>query len=360
MSVVSEGRAKLGYGLGKDEGEAFWVLGMLETIKIGAADTDGGYGLVEVVARKGDGPPWHVHHEEDEWFYAIEGELTVYVADERVNLTPGSFAFGPMGVPHTFIAETEGAKVLVGFGPVQFEGFMREAGSLPPSGFCRRGPMDRGTWRSSCDRGETRVRHPRPPRPTRRALVSQPDQVRARSRDGRACTCQRSKRESGHDHTHRQWSLSRPGQCHAPRRRGQPVRGHRHDRPLPLRRLEHEAVLRRNARDAELRSRPASRGHSGTAGHRVLKKRADLRLRQSHQPAGHSGRHELRSAHVATCASCPSGRGLARRSVPDTGELPGSPQSARERRHDHKDQRPHQPPLRESVNSAIPRTSCTE
>jgi len=138
MSVVSEGRAKLGYGLGKDEGEAIWVLGMLETIKISGADTNGEYGLVEVVARKGDGPPWHVHHEEDEWFYVLEGEWTVYVADARLSLTPGSFAFGPKKVPHTFVAETEGAKLLIGLKPVQFEGFMREAGRpatervLPP------------------------------------------------------------------------------------------------------------------------------------------------------------------------------------------------------------------------------------
>ena len=33
MSVTAIERAKLGYGLGKEEGEAFWVLGMLETIK---------------------------------------------------------------------------------------------------------------------------------------------------------------------------------------------------------------------------------------------------------------------------------------------------------------------------------------
>src|SRR5262249_30731427 len=77
-------------------------------------------------------PPWHVHHEEDEWFYTLEGTWTVYVGDEQVNLTPGSFAFGPMGVPHTFVAETEGAKVLVGLAPVMFEGFIREAGRPAP------------------------------------------------------------------------------------------------------------------------------------------------------------------------------------------------------------------------------------
>ena len=44
MSVTTTERAALGYGLGEEEGEAFWLFGMLETIKIGAEDTGGEYG----------------------------------------------------------------------------------------------------------------------------------------------------------------------------------------------------------------------------------------------------------------------------------------------------------------------------
>ena len=68
MTVVSAERAQLGYGLGTEEGEAFWLLGMLETIKIGGEDTAGQYGLIEIVVREGEGSPWHVHPDEDEWF----------------------------------------------------------------------------------------------------------------------------------------------------------------------------------------------------------------------------------------------------------------------------------------------------
>ena len=138
MSEVSTERAKFGYRLGAEEGEAFWVLGMLETIKVSREDTAGQFGLIEVVARAGDGSPWHVHPDEDEWFYVLEGEFTVYVADTRLSLTAGSFAFGPKGVPHTFIAESHGAKALVGFQPFLFEGFLHEVGEpatervLPP------------------------------------------------------------------------------------------------------------------------------------------------------------------------------------------------------------------------------------
>ena len=81
-------RATHGYLLGKDEGEAYWLLGMLEIIKIGGDETGGQYGLIEVTVRAGEGSPWHVHPEEDEWFYVLEGEFTVYVGDMRLSLRP--------------------------------------------------------------------------------------------------------------------------------------------------------------------------------------------------------------------------------------------------------------------------------
>jgi quercetin dioxygenase-like cupin family protein len=133
MSEVSIERAKLGYRLGKEEGEAFWLLGMLETIKISVDDTAGNFGLLEVVVPTGLGSPWHVHPEEDEWFYTLDGEFTFYVGDVRMSLPAGSFAFGPKGVPHTFIAEPpDGGKALIGFQPFLFEGFLREVGEPAP------------------------------------------------------------------------------------------------------------------------------------------------------------------------------------------------------------------------------------
>jgi len=138
MTIVSPERARHGYRLGGDEGEAFWLLGMLEIIKISGEDTNGEYGLIEVTVRAGEGSPWHVHPDEDEWFYVLEGEFTVYVGEMRLSLPAGSFAFGPRGVPHTFMAETDGARALIGFQPFLFEGFLREVGEpagervLPP------------------------------------------------------------------------------------------------------------------------------------------------------------------------------------------------------------------------------------
>ena len=138
MAAVVPERTTEGYRLGKDEGEAHWLLGMLEVVKISGAETNGEFGLLEITVRAGEGSPWHVHPDEDEWFYVLEGEFTVYVGDERLSLPAGAFAYGPRGVPHTFIAETDGAKALIGFQPFHFEGFLHEVGEpatareLPP------------------------------------------------------------------------------------------------------------------------------------------------------------------------------------------------------------------------------------
>ena len=101
--TMNSDRAMRGYALAKDEGEAFSLFGMLQTVKIGRADTSGGFGLLEIVVPSGHGSPWHVHPEEDEWFYVLEGNLTVYVGDTRLDLEAGGLAYGPKGVPHTFI-----------------------------------------------------------------------------------------------------------------------------------------------------------------------------------------------------------------------------------------------------------------
>jgi quercetin dioxygenase-like cupin family protein len=131
-AALSE-RAKVGYELPSGGGEAFWLLGMLQMIKISGHDTRGQFGMIEIVVPEGLGSPWHVHPDENEWFYVLDGAVTFYVGDARLDLTAGGFAFGPMRVPHTFIgASAEPARALVGLQPVMFEGFLREVGQPAP------------------------------------------------------------------------------------------------------------------------------------------------------------------------------------------------------------------------------------
>jgi len=49
-----------------------------------------------------DGPGEHVHADEDDSFYVLEGELTFSVDGEEVVAGPGTFVLVPPGVPHGF------------------------------------------------------------------------------------------------------------------------------------------------------------------------------------------------------------------------------------------------------------------
>src|SRR3954467_1610599 len=96
--------------LGPGEGEHFWFFGGLTTIKADGAATGGRMMLTEQTAPRGSGSPLHVHHDEDEWFYVLEGELTIWVAGQTVVAPAGAFVFGPRDVPHTFIASSATAR----------------------------------------------------------------------------------------------------------------------------------------------------------------------------------------------------------------------------------------------------------
>jgi len=125
--------------LGPDAGEALWFLGGLVTVKAAAGTTGGRVAVIEHLSPQGSGSPLHVHRNEDEWFYVIEGELTFWV-DGQVTVAPaGSFVYGPRDIPHTFVVSSEQARFLLVTEPAGFEAFMRTVGEpaqrheIPPA-----------------------------------------------------------------------------------------------------------------------------------------------------------------------------------------------------------------------------------
>lgn len=125
--------------LGHDEGEALWFFGALATIKASAETTDGRVAVIEHLAPRGPGSPLHVHHNEDEWFYVTDGELTFWVGGQLFTAPTGSFLYGPRHVPHTFTVTSSQARFLLVAEPAGFENFMRalsepaQALTLPPA-----------------------------------------------------------------------------------------------------------------------------------------------------------------------------------------------------------------------------------
>jgi mannose-6-phosphate isomerase-like protein (cupin superfamily) len=121
------------------EGEHLWFFGGLTTIKADGAETDGRVMVTEQLAPRGSGSPLHVHHNEDEWFYVLEGELTIWIAGKTVVAGPRAFVFGPRDIPHTFVVSSEQARFLLVTEPAGFEGFVRAlaapaaAPEIPPA-----------------------------------------------------------------------------------------------------------------------------------------------------------------------------------------------------------------------------------
>src|SRR5919112_4640221 len=113
----------------EDLQDAFWWQGSLMWNKARAEDTAGALGLVEATFHQaGFGPPLHVHSREDEAFYVLEGAIRFRRADEEFVAGPGSWVWGPRGVPHAFRVESQGARALDVVTPGGLERMFEEGG----------------------------------------------------------------------------------------------------------------------------------------------------------------------------------------------------------------------------------------
>ncbi len=93
--------------------------------------TGGAFALFIDEVPPNGGPPLHIHHDEDETFYILEGDLVVQVAQERFTVPAGCAAFLPRGVPHTFTnLGSEAARALVILMPGGLERFFAEVEPL--------------------------------------------------------------------------------------------------------------------------------------------------------------------------------------------------------------------------------------
>jgi mannose-6-phosphate isomerase-like protein (cupin superfamily) len=63
-------------------------------------------GIITMQPRR-EGPGAHVHHDEDDSFYMLEGELVFTVEGERIVAGPGTFILVPPEVEHDFANESD-------------------------------------------------------------------------------------------------------------------------------------------------------------------------------------------------------------------------------------------------------------
>ena len=122
----------------QSQDRSVWYNGSLMTFLATGEDTQGQFALIEAVARRGNVPPPHIHHREDEIFYVLEGEIVVSVGDCTIKGTAGTMIFLPRDVRHSFTIESERLRMLILVTPAGLEGWFKEfsvpapAMTLPP------------------------------------------------------------------------------------------------------------------------------------------------------------------------------------------------------------------------------------
>ncbi len=84
--------------------------GMFDTEVVRSSDSEGRFAIFVFPAgdhRPYRGAPLHVHHEQDEWLYILEGEFVAEVGGKRMCLKPGDSLLMPMKVPHRWSVAQE-------------------------------------------------------------------------------------------------------------------------------------------------------------------------------------------------------------------------------------------------------------
>jgi quercetin dioxygenase-like cupin family protein len=111
--------------------------GSTAELKLAGEKSGGDWAVVEWRVRAGDDPPIHTHTREDETIYVLDGAITAFVGDERIEVEAGSYAALPKDVPHGLTVRGEEARLLVTLAPAGAEYFLvpRDENDADPARF---------------------------------------------------------------------------------------------------------------------------------------------------------------------------------------------------------------------------------
>jgi mannose-6-phosphate isomerase-like protein (cupin superfamily) len=111
------------------ETKEFVLAGVLMKRLLSGRQTNGRFCLFENISGGNTKTPIHVHAQDDETIYVIEGELTAVVNGEAHLLTAGQSIFLKRGVPHQLMnMGGRSARYILIDMPALFDKFLEEAG----------------------------------------------------------------------------------------------------------------------------------------------------------------------------------------------------------------------------------------
>ncbi len=110
-------------------------------LKVSSADTGGRATVFDTIRHSPGGPPLHLHHDQDEWFYVTEGKFDIRVGDNVFSLAPGDSVLAPKGIPHSFRNTSQTGRLMVTFLPAgtmeEFFAAGSAAGQMSPPEFAK-------------------------------------------------------------------------------------------------------------------------------------------------------------------------------------------------------------------------------
>ena len=116
------------------EDASFRFLGLPTTVRATSETTGGGFGLVESWMPPGFASPYHVHRNEDEAFYVIEGTMAFVCGGQWMKAGPGTYVFGPRNIAHGFkVVGDAPARMLLLCSPGGFERFVLDLAEPEPA-----------------------------------------------------------------------------------------------------------------------------------------------------------------------------------------------------------------------------------
>ena len=90
-------------GAGQDRFNKSRVIGVSSTtFKVATSDTMGGLFVMEQSNATPGGPPLHLHHDQDEFWYVVDGEYIIEVGGQRYQAHPGDCVLGPRSIAHAW------------------------------------------------------------------------------------------------------------------------------------------------------------------------------------------------------------------------------------------------------------------
>jgi quercetin dioxygenase-like cupin family protein len=110
-----------------DAGLTFWGPGDTYRFLVTGEETGGAYFAMEAFVPPGGGPPPHIHTNEDETFYVVEGQVEFLLGDETLQAGVGDFVNVPRGRVHRFVnTGSEAMRMILTFTPAGIEKFFEE------------------------------------------------------------------------------------------------------------------------------------------------------------------------------------------------------------------------------------------